>query len=119
MKNIKLCFIISLTIILFSCSKNEPISMRWDLTGCSNPWDDHFSLATFSTDSYNAGIYNFLTEEGIAVNNIKSEFDSSKVELCYACHCKTGTIIIVNISTKNRKKLKKLVTNNQFDLSFY
>ena len=119
MKNIKLPLIISLTIILFSCSKNEPLSMHWDLTGCSNPWDSHFSLDTFSTDSYNAGVYNYLNEEGIEVNYVTSEFDSSKVELCYACHCKTGTVITVNIPTKDRRKLKNLAPNNQFDLSFY
>ena len=119
MKNIKLAYIISLTIILFSCSKNESLLMHWDLTGCSNPWDSYFSLDTFSTDSYNAGVYNFLTEEGIEVYNVTSEFDSTKVELCYACHCKTGTVIKVTVPAKDRKKLKNLSPNNQFDLSFY
>lgn len=119
MKNIKLPLIISLTIILFSCSKNEPLSMHWDLTGCSNPWDNHFSLDTFSTDSYNAGVYNYLVEEGIEVNYVTSEFDSLKVELCNACHCKTGTVITVNIPTKDRRRLKNLASNNQFNLSFY
>ena len=119
MKNIKLVFIICLTTILFSCSKNEPISVHWDLTGCSNPWDNHFNLDTFSAESYNAGVYNYITGEGITVNYVTSEFDSSKIELCYACHCKTGTIIIVNISSKDRKKIKNLAPNNQFDLCFY
>ena len=119
MKNLKLPLIISLTVILFSCSKNEPLSMRWDLTGCFNPWDGHFSLDTFSTEGYNAGVYEYLSDEGIDVNYITSEFDSSKAELCFACHCKTGTVIRVNIPTKDRRKLKNLVPNNQFDLSFY
>jgi hypothetical protein len=93
--------------------------MRWDLTGCSNPWDGYFSLDTFSTEGYNAGVYDYLSNEGIDVNYIRSEFDSSKVELCYACHCKTGTVIIINIPIKDRRKLKNLVANNQFDLCFY
>ena len=35
--------------------------------------------------------------ENIQVNYISSEFDSSKVEECMACHCKTGKIILINI----------------------
>ena len=35
-------------------------------------------------------------------------FDSSKVELCYACHCKTGTVISVTATRGDRRKLKKL-----------
>jgi len=119
MNCLKLLLISSLTIFLFSCSKNEPLSMRWDLTGCSNPWDSYFSLDTFSTEAYYAGIFDYLSEEGIDVNFISSEFDSTKVELCYACHCKTGTVIIINIPIKDRRKLKNLVANNQFDLCFY
>ena len=119
MNCMKILLISSLTIFLFSCSKNEPLSMRWDLTGCSNPWDDYFSLDTFSTEGYNAGVYEYLSDEGIDVNYITSEFDSSKVEFCLACHCKTGTIIIINVPTKDRRKLKNLAPNNQFDLSFY
>ena len=119
MNYIKLLLISSLAVILFSCSKNEPLSMRWDLTGCSNPWDNYLSLDTFSTKSYNAGVFSYLSEEGIDVNYITSEFDASKVELCYACHCKTGTIITVNIPIKDKRKLKSLVPNNQFNLSFY
>jgi hypothetical protein len=111
--------IILITVFFVSCTKNEPLSMRWDLTGCFNPWDNHFSLDTFSNEGYNEGVYDYLTSEGVDVNYITSEFDSSKVELCFACHCKTGTVIIINIPTKDRRKLKNLAPNNQFDLNFY
>ena len=119
MNYMKILLVSSLTIFLFSCSKNEPLSMRWDLTGCSNPWDSYTSLDTFSTEGYNAGVFDYLSEEGIDVNYITSEFDSTKVELCYACHCKIGTVITVNIPIKDKRKLKNLVRNNQFNLSFY
>jgi len=52
--------------------------MRWGLTGCSNPWDSYLSFDTFSTKSYNAGVFSYLSEEGIDVNYVTSEFDSSK-----------------------------------------
>ena len=118
MNYIKLLLISSLAIILFSCSKNEPLSMRWDLTGCSNPWDSYFSLDTFSTEAYYAGIFDYLSEEGIDVNFISSEFDSTKVELCYACHCKTGKVFELIVSKNDKRKMKNLGLN-QFDLHFY
>ena len=115
----KYIFVIVILIALASCNKNEAISMRWDLTGCSNPWDSHINLDTFTTEGYNQGIYDYLTAEGIEVNYVSSEFDSSKVELCYACHCKTVEVIIISIPKKEKRKLKKLAGNNQFNLEFY
>lgn len=111
--------VITLTISLVSCTKNDPVSMRWDLTGCFNPWDNHFSLDTFSTEAYNQGVHDYLSEEGIEVISVTSEFDSSKVELCLACHCKTGRVMIINIPKKERRKLCRLGSNKQFDLDFY
>lgn len=115
---------ISISIIAFisvvnSCNKNDTITMRWDQTGCFNPWDDHIHLDTFSTEAYHQGVYDFLKTEGIEVNSVSSEFDSTKIELCYACHCKTGEVILINIPKKDKRKLKKIVCGNQFDLKFY
>ena len=115
----KYIYVIVILIALASCNKNEAISMRWDLTGCSNPWDSHIHLDTFTTEGYNQGIYDYLTAQGIEVNYVSSEFDSSKVELCYACHCKTGEVIIISIPKKEKRKLKKLAGNNQYNLEFY
>ena len=114
-----LILIITAMTIAASCNKNEAVSMRWDLTGCSNPWDNHINLDTFTTQGYNQAIYDFLKVESIDVNYVSSELDSSKVELCLACHCKTGQVIIINIPRRDRRKLKKLAPNNQFDLDFY
>ena len=120
MKFIKISIsIIAFISVICSCNKNDMITMRWDQTGCFNPWDDHIHLDTFSTEAYHQGVYDFLKTEGLEVHSVSSEFDSTKIELCYACHCKTGTVITVNIPTKDRRKLKNLAPNNQFDLSFY
>ena len=115
---------ISISIIAFisvvnSCNKNDTITMRWDQTGCFNPWDDHIHLDTFSTEAYHQGVYDFLKTEGIEVNSVSSEFDSTKIELCYACHCKTGKVITINILKEDKRKLKRLSGNNQFGLAFY
>jgi hypothetical protein len=111
--------LISITFLISSCNKNEAVTLRWDQTGCSNPWDEHINLDTFTIEGYHQGIYDYLTHEGITANYISSKFDSSKVELCFACHCKTGDIIEINIPKKNKRKLERLGCNNQFGLTFY
>lgn len=110
---------IAIVFVLLACSNNEPINMYWDQTGCLNPWDNHFSLDSFSYEAYNSGVYDYLTSEGIEVNSVTSVIDSSKMELCYACHCKTGTVLIINLPAKEKRQLQQLAPNNQFDLAFY
>ena len=120
MKQVKLFIYLFLAgFMVTGCNKDEAVTMRWDLTGCSNPWDSEITLDTFTTEAYHQGIYDYLMAENIAVNNISSEFDSTKVELCYACHCKTGEIILINISKSDKRKLQRLENNNQFNLEFY
>ena len=114
--------ILAITIIitmLFSCDKDKETTLYWDQTGCSNPWDDYISLDTFTAEGYREGITDYLTEQEITVYSITSELDSTKIELCYACHCKTGEVIVINIPVKDKRKLKRLVSNNQFGLDFY
>ena len=95
-----------------ACNKDEAVTMRWDLTGCSKPWDSQINLDTFTTEGYFQGIYDYLMAENIQVNYISSEFDSSKVELCLSCHCKTGEIIVINFDKCDKRKLKRLENNN-------
>ena len=120
MKQVKLFIYLLLAgIMVAGCNKDEAVTMRWDLTGCSNPWDSQINLDTFTTEAYHQGIYDYLMAENIAVNYISSEFDSSKAELCLACHCKTGEIILINIAKSDKRKLKRLENNNKFNLEFY
>ena len=120
MKQVKLFIYLFIAVVMVAgCNKNEAVTMRWDLTGCFNPWDSEITLDTFTTEAYHQGIYDYLTAENIAVNYISSEFDSSKVELCLACHCKTGEILLINIPKRDKRKLKRLENNNQFNLEFY
>lgn len=119
MRLIRLLSILGLTGIIVSCNKDKAISMYWDETGCSNPWDNYITLDTFTIEAYHQGINNYLISEGITLNYISTEFDSSKIELCLACHCKTGQVITINIPKGDKRKLKKLGGNNQFGLAFY
>ena len=119
MKSLKFLSVFTLLYLFASCNKNQNISMYWDETGCFNPWDNFISLDTFTLEGYHQGINDYLTSEGITVNYISSELDSSKIELCFACHCKTGKVITINIPKEDKRKLERLSGNNQFDLSFY
>ena len=120
MKQVKLFIYLFIAgVMVAACNKDEAVTMRWDLTGCSNPWDSQINLDTFTIEGYYQEIYDYLTAESIGVNYISSEFDSSKVELCLACHCKTGEIILINIPKRDKRKLKRLQSNNRFNLEFY
>ena len=109
----------AMIFIIAACTKNESIDMRWDQTGCLNPWDNHFSLDSFTHEAYNAGVYDYLTSEGITINSVTSIIDSSKMEFCYACHCKSGTVLIINIPSNEKRQLQQLAPANQFELAFY
>jgi len=111
--------VLSITLLLFSCDKNKETTLHWDQTGCSNPWDDYISLDSFTVEAYHEGINDYLTEQDITVYSISSELDSTIIQLCLACHCKTGEVISIRIPTKDKRKLKRLVNNNQFGLEFY
>ena len=96
-------------MILLSCNKNNNLNLFYfDETGCSDPWVGSFVPDTFTLDTYKEQIELFLNSENIEVNSIVFDFDSNKVELCYACHCKTGRVIKVEISSGKRRKMKDL-----------
>ena len=119
MRSIRFYSLIIILGIMAACNKDQAISMHWDETGCSNPWDNFITLDTFTTEAYHQGINDYLTSEGITVNYISSELDSSKMEFCLACHCKTGNVITINIPKRDKRKLKRLSGNSQFGLVFY
>jgi hypothetical protein len=120
MKQLKLFIYLFTAVVMFNaCNKDKAVTMRWDLTGCSNLWDSQITLDTFTTEAYHQGIYDYLSSENIQVNYISSEFDSSIVEVCLACFCKTGEIILINIPKRDKSKLKRLENSNQFNLEFY
>ena len=97
-----------LTLLLSACKKENPRVFYYDETGCLNPWDDHYVEDSFTLESLSEAIHAFLTDENISVESVEIGFDSSKVELCYACHCKTGRVISVTATRGDRRKLKKL-----------
>ena len=110
MKNLKktIAMLAIMSLLLSACNKENPRVFYFDETGCSNPWDDYLSADTSSLEALNETIHAFLIDEGIDVESVEIGFDSSKVELCYACHCKTGRVFSVTATRGDRRKLKKL-----------
>jgi hypothetical protein len=109
MKNIILFVFAFVGISLFtSCEKDAANTFYFDAIGCDNPWDNYYTADTFSYEHLRFAINGFLTDENIDVNSIEIDFDSTKMELCYACHCKTGTVIIVNVESGKKWKMKNL-----------
>ena len=95
--------------ILISCNKSNSLKLFYfDETGCSDPWVGYFVPDTFTLDTYKEQIELFLNSDNIDVNSIIFDFDSTKAEFCFACHCKTGRVIKVEISSGKRHKMKQL-----------
>ena len=64
MKQVKLFIYLFLAgVMVAACNKDEAVTMRWDLTGCSNPWDSQINLDTFTTEAYHQGIYDYLCQK--------------------------------------------------------
>ena len=44
MKQVKLFIYLFIAgVMVAACNKDEAVTMRWDLTGCSNPWDSQIT----------------------------------------------------------------------------
>ena len=111
-------YIFSIIISSFSCTKNSQITFYWDETGCSDPWLDFYTADTFSQEAQNNAIRDYLLSENIELISLSHEYDSSKVEFCLACHCKTGKVFELIVPKNDKRKMKNLGID-QFDLYFY
>ena len=111
-------YIFSIIISSFSCTKNSQITFYWDETGCSDPWLDFYTADTFSQEAQNNAIRDYLLSENIELISLSHEYDSSKVEFCLACHCKTGKVFELIVPKNDKRKMKNLGID-QFDLHFY
>ena len=109
---------LSFIVLLFSCTKKTLTTFYWDETVCSDPWLDFYSSDTFSQEVQNNAISDYLLSENINLITLSHEYDSSKAEFCFACHCKTGKVFELIVFKNDKRKMKRLGLN-QFDLHFY
>lgn len=98
--------VFAIFIAFSSCEKdNETTIFYWNETGCSNPWEQDNND---TEEEKKAKIENYLSDQNVSIENIEFEFDSTKEQFCRACHCTTGSIIVMKVSTKDKRKMKRL-----------
>jgi hypothetical protein len=101
-------YLIAIVLLTFvsSCKKeNESTIFYWDETLCSDPWGQD---SDDTEEERKESIGNYLSDQKVNVENIEFEFDSTKEQFCEACHCTSGRIIVIEVSTKDKPKMKKL-----------
>ena len=111
-------YILSFIVLSFSCTKKIQTTFYWDETGCSDPWLEFYFSDTFSQEVQNNAIRDYLLSENIDLISLSHEYDSSKTQFCFACHCKTGKVFELIVPKNDKRKMKRLGLN-QFDLHFY
>lgn len=92
-----LIFAFLLTLLLFSCEKEEFnedfLWYRKAETGCLDPWDSYSG----QSDSELAGaVKEYLNERLIEYDKVIIGFDSILVQGCLSCACTTGRYIEVH-----------------------
>lgn len=91
---------------LIACNKEDDTELfYWDETGCSDPWLQNSEDTEKQTKDL---IRKFLLKGNVNVEEIRFEFDQTKMQNCRACHCKTGRIIIVEVASTDKNKMKEL-----------
>lgn len=94
---------------IFSCQKNDSNQYYYfNETGCNNPWQDFYTADTFSQGAVLESIERFLSHERINYQQVSMTVDSSQMQFCYACHCQTGNVVVVEASTACQNKLRNL-----------
>lgn len=102
--------LIFITLTLFaalaSCKKDDESTIfYWDETGCADPWKQN---SDDTEEERKAEIKRYLENQNVKVKRIEFEFDQAKQQLCYACHCTTGRVIIVKVAWSDEQIMKKL-----------
>lgn len=76
--------------------------MSWEQTKCADPWKTNELVSNENTAD---SLINYLQTLGIDIYDVTFEHDSSLVEDCESCLCKTGQKIIVKVEEGAMKDL--------------
>ena len=103
--------LLGLLFLTTNCSKNATMSsLEFLETGCSNPWKSKNGKSEAEVKTV---VIDFL-ENDLMIANFKLAitFDENEAQGCYACHCKTGRKIIVEVE----KGFVPILEDNGFSL---
>lgn len=102
----KFMIVFSLILTAYSCEKEEDISrFFWDQTKCSDPWN---TTEIDSNQETIIAISNYLERNGVRVENVDFDNNSSLDSQCESCACGTGQRIVVDVYSNDNKKMKEL-----------
>lgn len=104
--------IVYLLFVLFlSCSNSDDfengITFYWEQTGCVDPWKTGPNNTHIETSE---ALETYLKGEGISAIDVVGFEDTLEegVYTCYACHCKTGIRIYVEVPVSEVEKMAEL-----------
>ncbi len=105
------------TLVLFglglagisSCENSSDSDLfYYDETGCADLWWIDFNDTVVAPGVYESVVRTYLLNEGIEMHSFHTFYDSTVAELCFACHCHTGTVLQVEVASGNRRKMRRL-----------
>lgn len=108
----KVCLRLSLLLLLFlgvsSCeNESRTDTFYYDETGCADLWWVDFN-DTITPSAYEEVVRAYLQDERIEMYSFQTYYDSTVTQLCFACHCKTGTVVRVEVEPGKKNKMRVL-----------
>ncbi len=86
-----------------------PDLFYYNETGCSDAWwDDAPQIDTLTPELYEEWVTNYLESKNVEVFTFQITYDSTVAEFCMACHCRTGTVLELEVESGKRRKMRQL-----------
>ena len=103
-------FFVPLIVMLLSCEKESTLDLFfYEETGCSDAWwEDTPQIDTITPQIYEECVTHYLVTRNIEVYSFQITYDSTVAELCFACHCKTGVVLELEVESGKRRKMRQL-----------
>lgn len=79
----------------------DAFTHKYEQSKCSDPWGNDRDVNTFTQ-----AVVQYLKDKLITVQDSKVETSSG--QSCEACHCTTGTVLLVKVSEEDGQKLMDL-----------
>ncbi|RMG60568.1 MAG: hypothetical protein D6722_20700 [Bacteroidetes bacterium] len=95
-----------LLISLVACEQidvvPEPFTHAYAETKCMDPWQD------ITDEDLAARVQTYLEAQGVTVEDISVDLNTGDAASCEACHCPTGTVIMVKVPDAGSEALEAL-----------
>lgn len=93
-------------ILLVSCQKEEnAVDFYYNETLCSDPWDDGQNDSDAEIEK---AVKNYLKDQNIKAFSVEVDHSNDLTIVCEACHCHSGTKIIVSADESKESKMGEI-----------